>query len=91
MSGLRTTWRWLVPGMHVKRWIILIFAGLFVFLIGIGVIVQAHGTMSKPMALRMAEWLLKHSVPGMRPGNFGVFIKRCESKLAVPLLFHVAL
>ena len=35
-------WRWLSPGMRLKRWLLLAFAGMFLFLDGFGRILNAH-------------------------------------------------
>lgn len=74
MNHLRTAAKWLYPGMRVKRWITLAFVGLLVFLVGMGVIIQAHPPGSKPLAVRVAEWVAGHVHVGLRPGTFGVVL-----------------
>jgi uncharacterized cofD-like protein len=71
MSRLRATWKWLYPGMHVKRWIALGFVGLILFLLGGGVLVQAHAPSDKPLLSRLADALIAHSLPFLRPTLLG--------------------
>lgn len=75
MSRLRTSLKWLYPGMRVKRWVSLGFGGLLVFLVGIGVIMQTHEGLGKPLAARVAAWLISvmHVSP-LRPGHLGVLL-----------------
>ncbi|HZO91875.1 MAG TPA: YvcK family protein [Chthonomonadaceae bacterium] len=74
MSRLRTSLKWLYPGMHVKRWVALAFCGLLIFLVGIGIITQAHAPSSKPLAVRVADWVVHNTHVGLRPGTLGVIL-----------------
>jgi uncharacterized cofD-like protein len=75
MSRLRTSLKWLYPGMRVKRWVSLGFGGLLVFLVGMGVIIQTHEGLGKPLAVRVASWLLNDMHIGLlRPGHLGVLL-----------------
>lgn len=72
MSRLQGHLKWLYPGMRVKRWIALIFLGMIGFLIGMGVIIQAHPAGSKPMAIRFADWLIGETKAKILPGRLGL-------------------
>ncbi len=85
MSRLRTSLKWLYPGMKVKRWIALGFTGLILFLIGVGVIVQAHAPGDQPLSARIADWIIRNTVRELRPGMLGVILT-----LLGTLLFLVA-
>src|SRR5215470_10045374 len=74
MSRFRTSLKWLYPGMRVKRWVGLGFLGLLVFLVGMGVIIQAHAPGDKPLAIRVADWVIHHSRTGLRPSHLGVLL-----------------
>ncbi len=75
MSWLRTSLKWLYPNMHVKRWVALGFIGFLAFMVGMGVIIQAHEGLDKPLAVRFANWLIKHVHIGLlRPGQLGVML-----------------
>ena len=75
MSRWRTSLKWLYPNMHVKRWIALGFVGLLLFMIGTGVIIQAHEGVGKPLAVRIADWLIHDVHIGLlRPGHLGVLL-----------------
>ena len=75
MSRLRMSLKWLYPGMRVKRWVSLGFAGLLVFLVGMGVIIQTHEGVGKPLAVRVAYWLIHDMHVGLlRPGHLGVLL-----------------
>lgn len=73
MKSGSTPLKWLYPGMHVKRWIGLSFAGLLIFLIGSGVMLQAHKG-KPPLAIRITQWIISHLHAGIRPGLFGLFL-----------------
>ena len=75
MSRLRMSLKWLYPGMRVKRWVSLGFAGLLVFMAGMGVIIQTHQGLGQPLAVRMASWLLTDMhIDVLRPGHLGVLL-----------------
>jgi uncharacterized cofD-like protein len=74
MSRLRTSLKWLYPGMRVKRWIALAFLGLLVFLIGVGVIIQAHSPDSPTLAVRIADWVIRQTRAEIRPPTLGVIL-----------------
>ena len=75
VSRLRASLKWLYPNMHVKRWIALGFIGFLAFMAGMGVIIQAHEGLDKPLAVRFADWLIHHAHIGvMRPGHMGVLL-----------------
>lgn len=74
MNGLRTSLKWLHPGMGVKRWIVLGFLGLLTFLLGMGVLIQAHAPGDKPMAVRVANWLIEATELGLRPARLGLLL-----------------
>ncbi len=75
MSRLRASLKWLYPNMHVKRWIALAIVGFLAFMAGMGVIIQAHEGLDKPLAVRFADWLIHHAhVGALRPGQLGVML-----------------
>ena len=75
MSRLRASLKWLYPNMHVKRWIALALVGFAAFMVGMGVIIQAHEGLDKPLAVRFADWLIHHAhVGALRPGQLGVML-----------------
>ncbi len=75
MNRWRTSLKWLYPNMHVKRWVALGFVGLLLFMIGTGVIIQAHEGVGKPLAVRIADWLIHDVHIGLlRPGHLGVLL-----------------
>lgn len=76
MSRLRTSLKWLHPGMGVKRWWALGFVGLLLFLVGTGIIMQTHEGGGPTLAVRVAEWFIIHYAHfGMlKPGHLGVFL-----------------
>lgn len=71
MNRWTTSLKWLYPGMGVKRWVSLGFVGLLLFLIGAGVILQAHRG-SPPLAVRVARWIIQNVHAGIRPGTLGL-------------------
>lgn len=71
MNRWKTTLKWLHPGMGVKRWVSLGLLGLLLFLLGTGVITQAHAG-SDPLSVRLARWIIHNIHLGMRPGMLGV-------------------
>lgn len=73
MKNLRGSLKWLHPGMQVKRWIGMGFLGLLLFLIGAGVIIQTHAG-GKPLAVRLAEWVIESVHIGLRPGTLGLVL-----------------
>lgn len=74
MSRLRTSLKWLYPGMRVKRWIALAFLGLLVFLVGVGVIIQAHAPGSPTLAVRIADGMIRQTRAEIRPATLGVIL-----------------
>ncbi|HLK55012.1 MAG TPA: YvcK family protein [Chthonomonadaceae bacterium] len=74
MNTLVTFLKWFYPGMRVKRWVGLGFAGLLIFLVGMGVVLQSHEEGSKPLAVRIAEWLILRIHLYVRPGIFGAVL-----------------
>jgi uncharacterized cofD-like protein len=58
--------------MHVKRWICLGFLGLLLFMVGAGVIIQAHAPLDRPLVIRVADWLIDNAHIGLRPGLLGL-------------------
>lgn len=71
MSLFSGSVKWLVPGMHVKRWVALAFVGLFLFLTGAGVMMQVHRG-KPPLVVRAAQALMGRLHAGIRPGTFGM-------------------
>lgn len=71
MNRRSPLWKWLYPGMHVKRWIALGFIGLILFLLGAAIMLQAHRG-RPPLILRLAQWIIQHLHAGIRPGLFGL-------------------
>ncbi len=47
--------------MHVKRWILLGFIGLLIFMLGMGIIVQVRGSRGETLAIRIAGWVIEQS------------------------------
>lgn len=74
MSRIQASLKWLYPGMRVKRWIALAFVGLLVFLVGMGVLIQAHSPLDKPLAVRVADWVIGHVHAGLRPSMLGLLL-----------------
>ena len=74
MKLWQTSLKWLYPGLRLKRWIVVGFCGLGLFLIGMGVIIDAHAADSDPLAVRVAKWVVRHSHVGLRPGELGILI-----------------
>ncbi len=74
MNLWRNSLKWLYPGLRLKRWIAVGFCGLMLFLIGMGVIIDAHAADSDPLAVRVAKWVVRHSHIGLRPGELGILI-----------------
>lgn len=74
MNRVNAFVKWFYPGLHVKRWVILGFCGLLLFLLGMGVIIQAHGSGSTPLAVRIADWMIVHSHVTVRPGILGMML-----------------
>jgi uncharacterized cofD-like protein len=74
MNRMPTALKWLYPGMHVKRWIALGFCGLTIFLIGMGVIIQSHAIGAKPLAIRVAEWMIANVHAGVLPSTLGAIL-----------------
>jgi uncharacterized cofD-like protein len=70
----RNSLKWLYPGLRLKRWIAVGFCGLLLFLIGMGVIIEAHAADSDPLAVRVAKWVIRHSYVNLRPGALGILI-----------------
>lgn len=66
--------KWLYPGMRIKRWIALGFLGLLVFMVGVGVIIQAHAPGDLPLAVRIADWVIRNTHVGLRPGALGMLL-----------------
>ncbi|HLV79923.1 MAG TPA: gluconeogenesis factor YvcK family protein, partial [Chthonomonadaceae bacterium] len=60
--------------MRVKRWTLLAFLGLLLFLMGMGVIIQAHPQGSAPLAMRLARWITANLHAGLHPGTLGVVL-----------------
>ena len=83
MSAILTFLKWFHPGMMVKRWIGLGFLGLLIFLVGMGVILQSHPEGSKPLAVRVADWLIWRIHLDIRPGVFGVTLAIMGSLLCL--------
>ena len=82
MVKLRRHLLWLHPGMHVKRWVALACVGFLMFMIGTGVIIQAHhGT--PPLSVRVAQWIILHLHAGIRPGTFGLLLTLLGGSLAI--------
>lgn len=63
--------RLLYPGLHIKRWVILGFVGLFLFLTGAGVMMQTRPNDSPTYIARVATWFINHVQIGLRPGTLG--------------------
>jgi uncharacterized cofD-like protein len=71
----RNSLKWLYPGLRLKRWIAVGFCGLGLFLVGLGVIIEAHAADTDPLAVRVAKWVISHlHIAGLRPGLLGVLI-----------------
>lgn len=64
--------KWFHPGMHVKRWILLGFIGLLIFMLGMGIIIQVRGSHGETLAIRIADWVIAHSHISARPGILGL-------------------
>lgn len=60
--------------MHVKRWATLGFLGLAIFLVGMGVLQQAHAIDSKPLTVRVAEWIAAQLRADIRPATLGLIL-----------------
>ena len=73
MNLWRNTHKWLYPGLRLKRWIAVGFCGLSLFLVGQGIIADAHGD-TDTLAVRVAKWIVQHSHLGLRPGVMGVIL-----------------
>ncbi|HLJ54846.1 MAG TPA: gluconeogenesis factor YvcK family protein, partial [Chthonomonadaceae bacterium] len=58
-------------GMNIKRWIVIGFIGLVLFLAGSGVLIEARPAGSHPMLLRAAEGIAGRLHLGIRPGTLG--------------------
>jgi uncharacterized cofD-like protein len=58
-------------GMHIKRWIVLGFFGLLVFLAGTGVMIESRPEGSHPLAVRVADWIIANVHLGLHPGTMG--------------------
>jgi uncharacterized cofD-like protein len=71
---LHASLKWLYPGMHVKRWIALGFCGLAIFLVGLGVRIQARPPGVQPFSVRIADWVIAHTPLRMSPGTLGLFL-----------------
>ena len=61
-------------GMNIKRWIVLGFIGLSIFLVGAGVMIEARRASSSPMPVRIAEWIIDNVHLGLRPGRLGMIM-----------------
>jgi uncharacterized cofD-like protein len=64
----------LYPGMHIKRWIVVGFLGLLVFLFGTGVMIESRPPGSHPLAIRTAEWFITRLHLALRPGTLGLIL-----------------
>lgn len=73
MNLWRNSLKWLYPGLRLKRWIAVGFCGLCLFLVGQGIIADAHGD-TDTLAVRVAKWVVHHSHLGLRPGVMGIVL-----------------
>ncbi|HEV2473814.1 MAG TPA: hypothetical protein VGS41_14150, partial [Chthonomonadales bacterium] len=65
--------KWLHPGMRVKRWVVLAFAGLLLFLLGLTVMAQTRRT-GQGASVRLARAIIAATHAGVRPGIMGVIV-----------------
>ena len=73
MNKATTFLKWFHPGMHVKRWILLGFIGLMIFMLGMGIIIQVRGR-GETLAIRIAAWLIEQAHIPTRPGILGLVL-----------------
>lgn len=73
MSRLNSNLKWFYPGMYVKRYAALAFIGVFIFLIGVGVINQIH-RVKPPLAVRAATWVISLADADIHPGTLGLLL-----------------
>src|SRR5438046_495723 len=83
MRRLLAALKWLHPGMRVKRWVVLGLIGLLIFLAGMGVIMQSHREDSKPLAVRVAEWIIANVHAGVGSGTLGVILTLLGALLCI--------
>jgi uncharacterized cofD-like protein len=75
MNKASTFLKWFHPGMHVKRWILLGFIGLLMFLLGMGIIIQVRGSRGETLAIRIADWLIQQAhIHNAHPGILGLIL-----------------
>jgi uncharacterized cofD-like protein len=83
MNRLRAAMKWLYPGMRVKRWIALGFCGLLIFLVGMGILSQAHAPGDLPMAARIADGIIRRVHLNLRPGGLGLLFVSFGTALCI--------
>ena len=66
MRHLKSTLKWLYPGLKIKRWMALSILGALLFLLGLGIRTQAMKDLN-PITLRAADWVMRHVHLGMKP------------------------
>lgn len=74
MSKVKQSLKLLMPGMHIKRWIGLGGLGALLFLLGLGVRLQASRPGFRPFSLRAADWVISHVRLGIEPATLGLVL-----------------
>ena len=72
MSQFNTAMKWFYPGLLIKRWLLLGFIGLMVFLVGVGVTIQAHPVGSSPLLVQFSNWIIHRTQGLIRPQILGL-------------------
>ena len=73
MRSLKSTLKWLYPGLKIKRWMALSLLGGMLFLLGLGIRTQALAGL-KPVSVRAAEWVINHIHTGLKPLDLGTLL-----------------
>ena len=60
--------------MNIKRWIVIGFLGLCLFLAGTGVMIESRPIGSHPLPVRVADWIIDNVHLGLRPGTLGLVV-----------------
>ena len=63
--------KWLYPGMGMKRWGFLALLGLLVLMAGAAVSIESRQEDVFPLPYRAANWIIKHVHLGVSPGFLG--------------------
>jgi uncharacterized cofD-like protein len=77
--------------MHVKRWILLGFIGLMIFLLGMGIIIQARGSRGETLAIRIADWIIEQSHIHAHHGILGLILSIVGIALCLLALLRLIL